>query len=201
MRCVAGKNNRVCLLHTPKGAMIMELKDIDFSAMPEKAIIVITNPAGFFQSMEKTGGYMEPLAFAVIMGGVAGVIQAIMGIFGLGAGFINGFVSIIKMPIIAGVGSFIGAAILFVIWKFMGSVWDYEVSYRSCAYMMALWPITAIVSIIPYAGMVINTALALFYTVMASVHVHRLPAEKAWLVFGIIFAVLLLLSLVAGRFG
>ena len=67
--------------------------------------------------------------------------------------------------------------------------------------MMALWPITAIVSIIPYAGMVINTALALFYTVMASVHVHRLPAEKAWLVFGIIFAVLLLLSLVAGRFG
>ena len=181
--------------------MIMELKDIDFSAMPEKAIIVITNPAGVFQSMEKTGGYMEPLAFAVIMGVVAGVIQAIMGIFGLGAGFINGIVSIIKMPIIAGVGSFIGAAILFVIWKFMGSVWDYEVSYRSCAHMMALWPITVIVSIIPYAGMVINTALALFYTVMASVHVHRLPAQKAWLVFGIIFAVLLLLSLVAGRFG
>ena len=177
----------------------MEPKDIDFAAIPQKAINVVTRPAEFFQSMQKTGGFVEPLLFAVIMGLVSGVIQAILGIFGLGqpGGMSYGFSSIILMPVAVAIGSFIGAAVMFVIWKLTGSRENYETAYRCVAYTMALSPITTILGVIPYAGAVIAAAIGLFYVVMASVHVHRIDALKAWLVFGIITAIMLLLSVYA----
>jgi hypothetical protein len=60
----------------------MEPKDINFAAMPQTAVRVVTAPADFFKTMPKTGGFLEPLVFAVIMGAVAGIIQAIWGILG-----------------------------------------------------------------------------------------------------------------------
>ncbi len=177
----------------------MESKDINFAAMPQTAINVVTRPAEFFQQMSKTGGYVEPLVFAVIMGLASGVIYAILGLFGLGqAGHAGSAMSslsmIIVMPIATAVGSFIGGAILFVIWKLMGSTEDYEAAYRCGAYLMALSPIMAIINAVPYAGAVINAAIMIFYVVMASVHVHNLESQKAWLVFGIIGAIFALLS-------
>jgi uncharacterized protein YacL len=148
--------------------------------------------------MPKSGGFLEPLVFAVIMGFIVGIIQAILSFIGLGPGAgygggMHGFSMIIFMPIAAAIGSFIGGAILFIIWKLMGSQEDYEAAYRCGAYLMALSPITAIIGAIPYAGGLISMGIYLFYLVTASVHVHNIPSQKAWLVFGIlaiIFAVL-----------
>ena len=168
----------------------MEPKDINFAAMPQTAINVVMKPAEFFQTMPKTGGYLEPLVFAVVMGLIAGIIQAIISFIGLGPagkfGSAAGLSMIIFMPIAAAIGSFIGGAILFVIWKLMGSPEEYETAYRCGAYLMALAPIMAIIRIIPYAGGVISMALYVFYLVTASVQVHQIPSQKAWLVFGII---------------
>ena len=170
----------------------METKDIDFAAIPQKAINVVTRPAEFFQAMPKTGGFMEPLVFAAIMGLVAGVIQAVLSVIGLGhggaygAGVKSGLAMIIFMPIFAAIGSFIGAAILFVIWKLMGSQEEYETAYRCGAYLMVLTPITSIINVVPYAGVIISLAICTFYIVTASVHAHNIPSQKAWLVFGII---------------
>jgi hypothetical protein len=171
---------------------MMDPKDINFAAMPQTAINVVTKPAEFFQGMPKTGGFLEPLVFAVVMGLIVGIIQAILGLIGLGpaggygGGGMSGFGMIIFMPIAAAIGSFIGAAILFVIWKLMGSQENYETAYRCGAYLMALSPITAILGAVPYAGGLVSMAIFTFYIVMASVHVHNLPSQKAWLVFGII---------------
>ena len=172
----------------------MEPKDINFAAMPQTAVNVVTKPAEFFQTMPKSGGFLEPLVFAVIMGFISGIIQAILSFIGLGPGAgygggIHGFSMIIFMPIAAAIGSFIGGAILFVIWKLMGSQEDYETAYRCGAYLMALAPITAIIGAIPYAGGLISMVIYLFYLVTASIYVHNIPSQKAWLVFGIIFAV------------
>lgn len=172
----------------------MEPKDINFAAMPQTAMNVVTKPAEFFQGMPKSGGFLEPLVFAVIMGFIAGIIQAILSIIGLGPGAgygggMHSFSMIIFMPIAAAIGSFIGGAILFIIWKLMGSQEDYEAAYRCGAYLMALAPITAIIGAIPYAGGLISMGIYLFYLVTASVHVHNIPSQKAWLVFGIIFAI------------
>ena len=121
----------------------MEPKDINFAAMPQTAVNIITKPAEFFQEMPKSGGFLEPLVFAVIMGFISGIIQAILSFIGLGPGAgygggIHGFSMIIFMPIAAAIGSFIGGAILFIIWKLMGSQEDYEAAYRCGAYLMAL---------------------------------------------------------------
>jgi hypothetical protein len=172
----------------------MDPKDINYAAMPQTAVNVITNPANFFQGMPKSGGFLEPLVFAIIMGFIAGVIQAILSFIGLGpsagyGGGMSGFTMIIFMPIAAAIGSFIGGAILFIILKLMGSQEDYETAYRCGAYLMALTPITVIIGVVPYAGGLLSMVIYLFYLVTASIHVHNIPSQKAWLVFGIIFAV------------
>jgi hypothetical protein len=178
----------------------MEPKDINFAAMPQTAVNVVTKPAEFFQGMPKTGGFLEPLVFTVIMGLISGIIQALLNVFGLGpAGGYGGrimslFGVIIFMPIIVAIGSFIGAAILFVIWKLMGSQENYETAYRCGAYLTALSPIAAIISAVPYMGVVILLGINLFYLVMASVYVHNLPSQKAWLVFGIIGAIFAIMA-------
>ena len=177
----------------------MEPNDINFAAMPQTAVNVVTKPADFFQSMPKTGGFLEPLVFAVIMGFISGIIQAILHFIGLGPGAgygggMHGFFSIIFIPVYAAVGSFIGGAILFVIWKLMGSQEDYETAYRCGAYLMALAPLTALIGAIPYAGGIINMFIYVFYLVKASIHVHNIPSQRAWLVFGVIFALFALIG-------
>lgn len=181
----------------------MEPKNINFAAMPQTVVNVVTNPAGFFRGMPKTGGFLDPLVFVVIIGFIAGIIQAILGFVGLGhAGGYGGammgsFVVIIFMPIAAAIGSFIGAAILLVIWKLMGSQENYETAYRCGAYLMALAPITGIIGVVPYAGGLMTMAIYVFYLVAASIHVHNLPSQKAWLVFGIIGVIFALLGVYA----
>lgn len=181
----------------------MEPKNVNFAAMPQTAVNVVANPAGFFREMPRTGGFLEPLVFVVIMGFIAGIIQAILGFLGLGhAGGYGGammgsFVVIIFMPIFAAIGSFVGAAILLVIWKLMGSQGNYETAYRCGAYLMALVPITGIIGVVPYAGGLMTMAIYVFYLVAASIHVHNLPSQKAWLVFGIIGVIFALLGIYA----
>jgi len=176
----------------------MEAKDINFAAMPQTAVRVVTAPAEFFKSMPKTGGFVEPIIFAAIMAIIAGIIQVLINILGLSyahVGFAESLGRIIVVPIVVVIFSFIGAAIIFVIWKLMGSQKNYETSYRCWAYLMALAPIVAIISIIPYVGGIINIAIYVYFIVIASTQVHNISSQKAWLVFGIIGAVLVLIGI------
>ncbi len=180
----------------------MEQKSINFAAIPQTAVNVVTKPSEFFQGMPKTGGFLEPLVFLVIMGLIGGMIQAVINFIGFGpyaaygGAMTSKLDSIIFTPILLAIGSFIAAAILFAIWKLMGSQENYETAYRCGAYMTALVPITAIIGAVPYAGGVINMAIYVFYLVMASIYVHKLSSQKAWLVFGIIGAILAVMTFV-----
>jgi hypothetical protein len=179
----------------------MEAKDINFAAMPQMAVRIVTAPAEFFREMPKTGGFLKPLVFAGVMGLAASILQAIWSLQGFGyggqaqSGLASIFLSIIYMPVIFAISSFIGAAIVFYIWKLMGSTENYEVSYRCMAYLMALAPIIAIIKVVPYAGIVLSFAIVTFYIVIASTEVHGIPVRKAFQVFGIIGVVLTVLSL------
>jgi hypothetical protein len=177
----------------------MEAKGVDLKPIPQKALGVLLSPSAFFREMPRTGGYVEPLIFMVAMGVVAGLIQSVFAMFRLheGAGLAMGVASIIILPIFIAISGFIGAAVLFVIWKLMGSQESYETAYRCGAYTAALTPITIILGLIPYLGGVAGIALATFYFVIASVEVHRIPSKKAWLVFGIIGAVLAIMNVSA----
>lgn len=175
----------------------MEAKGFDFAAIPQTAIKVLTAPAAFFKEMPKTGGYVEPLMFMVVMGVISGLIQTVFSFIGfsLVAGMAMGVASIVLLPIFIAVFGFIGAAIIFVIWKLMGSQEPYETAYRCAAYISALTPITTLLNIVPYLGPAVGIILMTFLIVIASVEVHKIPSQKAWLVFGIIGAILILLNI------
>jgi hypothetical protein len=135
------------------------------------------------------------------MGLAASMILAIWSLldFGYGGGASPGlaaiFLSIIYLPVIFAIASFIGAAIVFYIWRLMGSKKNYEVSYRCMAYLMALVPIVSVIKVVPYVGTILSFAIGTFYIVIVSTEVHGIPVRKSLQVFGIIGLVLTMLSL------
>jgi hypothetical protein len=175
----------------------MEKKSIDFAAIPQTALKVLTSPVSFFREMAKTGGFVEPLVFLVALAIVTAIVDGVLGILGLK--FIlsvwAALFSIIITPVVAVIGGFIVAAILFIIWKLLGSQESYETAYRCVAYLAALWPIMAMAGAIPYIGALISIGLLTYFLVTASVETHKISSQKAWVVFGIIGAALFFISL------
>ena len=158
---------------------------------------VITAPVEFYRGMAKGGGFGDPLVFAVVMGVATGLVQAVLGLLHFGAvvSVAMALASVIITPIVVLIFGFVGAAIMFVIWKLMGSNESYETAYRCGAYAAAISPITALLGVIPFVGSLIGLAWMLYLIVTASVEVHKLPSKKAWLVFGIIGAIFALMSI------
>ncbi len=179
----------------------MEQKGFDFSEIPTTAIAVVSQPATFFREMPKTGGYVEPLIFMVVIGVVSGLIQAILSLLHVNivGGAMVGIAAVIVMPVVILIGGFIAAGIAFAIWKIMGSQENYETAYRCCAYAAAVSPITTVLGVIPYLGSAIGIIIGTYYLVVASVEVHHIPEKKAWTVFGAIAAAFILLS-ISGQF-
>jgi hypothetical protein len=166
----------------------------DFTQIPNQAIKVITNPAGFYREMPKTGGFVEPLVFVAVMAVITGVLIALLSLvgFGMQGMAVAGLAAIIIFPIFAVIGSFIAAAIIYVIWMIMGSKESYETAYRCVAYMTAIYPITAVLGMIPYLGAVVGTAWGFYLLIVASTEVHGIKAQTAYIVFGIIGALMIL---------
>ncbi len=177
----------------------MEGNNIDFAGIPRTAMKVLTSPPEFFREMPKTGGFVEPLVFMIAMGVAAGLLQSIFAVLRLqaGAGMAMGLASVIVMPIMIGIFGFVGAAVLFLIWKLMGSGESYETAYRCGAYVGALTPISVLFHLIPFVGPAVSVLLMTFFLVTASVAVHNIPSRKAWLVFGIIGGLLVFFSISA----
>src|SRR4030043_396690 len=177
----------------------METESINLSSIQKTAVSVLTSPSAFFREMPKTGGFVEPLIFMVIMGIISGLIQTVFSLVGLhiAAGMAMGVASIILFPIVIAIGGFIGAAILFVIWKLLGSKESYETAYRCGAYISVLMPIITVIGLIPYLGSAVGIALYVYFLVIASVEVHKISSQKAWLVFGIIGAILIIMNISA----
>jgi hypothetical protein len=177
----------------------METESINLTSIQKTAMTVLTSPSSFFREMPKTGGFVEPLIFMVIMGVISGLIQTIFSIISLNVagGMAMGVASIILVPIFAAIFGFVGAAILFIIWKLLGSQESYETAYRCGAYLSVLMPILTVLGLIPYLGSAVGIALYVYFLVMASVEVHKIPSQKAWLVFGIIGAILIIMNISA----
>jgi len=160
---------------------------------------VITDPVGFFRSMPTTGGYADPVIFVVVMALLTAVIGFLLSVIGLVKfnAIVGGAVTIgmvIVVPIVAVIGSFIGAAIMFVIWKLMGSEKDYETAYRCIAYSSAIAPVIAVISLIPYLANLIKALWGGFLIYTASVEVHKIKNQTAMIVIGILTALNVIIS-------
>ena len=177
-----------------------EQTTFDINQVIAQAKAVITNPVGYFQTMTKAGGYGNPVIFVAVMGAVMGFISAVLSLFGSAAGMlVGGLAAVIIMPIFAVLGAFIGAAILYVIWKLMGSAESYETAFRCQAAVAAIYPISALLSIVPYIGSIVMVAWAAFLMIEASVAVHGRERKTAQIVFGILAALMILSNIASER--
>lgn len=156
------------------------------------AIKVITDPLGFFKNMAKSGGFIEPLIFIVAMGIVSGILQAILAVLGFvrGVPFSMALASIIIAPALMAVFGFAVAFILFIIWKIMGSQEPYETAFRCNAYVASITPINTVLAVIPYIGPVLGFIWMMYLIILASIEVHKIKPKIAWIVFGVICAIL-----------
>ena len=155
---------------------------------------VISAPASFYRQMPTSGGYTDPLIFAVVMGVAAGIVRIVVSLleFSFAKFFMLFLAGVIMTPILTALFTFVAAAILFVIWQLMGSRQSYEVSFRCAAYALAITPVTAVLNFIPYLGVVAGLAWMAYILVCASVEVHGTEPKIAWIVFGAICAILAL---------
>ena len=169
------------------------------SLITEIVVKVITNPIGFFREMPKTGGFLFPIIFMVAMGIVGSIMRVIMSLIGLypSVGMDISVASILLVPVFVTIFGFISAAIIFIIWNFMGSRESYETAFRCIAYAGAIVPITSLLHIIPYAGGLFGLVWTIYLMIVASTEVHNIAPQKAWIVFGILCALLAMMSLSA----
>jgi len=168
---------------------------IDPNAILGKALAVIRTPGAYFREMPVSGGFMEPLIFAIAMSLVAGFVSAILSFVGSPVGFLAyGLAAIIVIPIGTTIGLFIVGGILFGIWKLMGSGKDYEASVRCVASLSAIYPITAVLYLVPYLGTIVGLAWGAYLLIEASVAVHGRDRKQAQIVFGVITALLILMN-------
>lgn len=168
----------------------------NFQEIPSLAIKVIINPVGFYQQMPKSGGLRDPLIFMVILSVVAGVLSAVLSTigFGTGATMAGGLVAIIMVPVLVVIFGFVGAGIAYVIWNIMGSQENFETAFRCVAYTAAIAPIAAILKLVPYLGSFASAIWPMALLAIASIHVHRRSKQASWIVFGVIGAILALIS-------
>ena len=159
-----------------------------FGSIVTDMVAVLTKPADFFKNMPKEGGYVAPRVFMVAIAMATPVGMAVIGKLGFGATgkMAMGFMGIIIFPIMAAIFGFVGAAILFVIWKIMGSEENYETAYRCMAYSYAYAPVAAIFNIIPYLGAIVGALWPMALMALASINVHGRSKNASWAVFGII---------------
>jgi hypothetical protein len=174
----------------PDSSVKFDINDIIATA---KA--VITAPAEYFQSMQTSGGLINPLIFIITMSLISGLISGILSLVASPVGMLAfGLAAIIFIPIFAAIGAFIGGGILYLVWKLMGSEHNYETSFRCLAAVSAIYPITAVLSLVPYLGTIVSLVWGAFLLIEASVAVHGRQRRNAQLVFGIIAAILIVMN-------
>jgi hypothetical protein len=169
----------------------------NLQAIIDSAVSMAKNPANFYQKMPKTGGYLAPILFVVVMSVLSGIILFLYFLFGLGlaGGAAIGVGAILVTVIASLIGSFIGAAILFVIWKLMGSKESYETAYRCVAYGSVVYPVSTLLGPLPYLGSVIAMLLGFYLMTIASIEVHGLAKRNTYIVFGILAALAIISSI------
>jgi len=154
-------------------------------------IKLMVKPVDFFRTMPKSGGFLDPLLYVVMAALLGVLLNAIESFVSHGVGIHDLgilFTQLVIVPLIAVILSFFFASIFFVLWSFIGSQENYQTSYRCLAYMQIVFPVTILLSILPYLGL-LGIGWWLYMMVIASKEVHKVPVRSALVIFGIIAAI------------
>ncbi len=148
---------------------------------------VILDPKSFFKEMDRSGGYKDPLIFALVVFLIPGIIFMF---FTLG-------LSLIMWPLFGIIALFIGAAILFfVCTKLVGGKSNYEGTFRVVAYTSAV----NAVSWIPLVGWIVGL-YGIYVMVVGIQEVHQITTQKAIVAVVIVAVAMIILGTIMGSVG
>ena len=170
-------------------------------SLPETVKMVILQPAVFFQTMPRSGGFLAPLIFLLVMTVIYAVIVTVITAVSIGEFVGAALFGILLGLVLIVIGAFVTSAILCVIWMMMGSKERFEASFRIVCYTSSIWPISAVLIIVPYLGTAVWVVWGTWLIILASLHLHHLPRNKSIAVFGIVGAIFLALSLAGEHAG
>jgi len=145
----------------------MDEKGFDFSVFISEWKETLMNPKGYFSTMKTQGGIGEPVIKAAIYGTVAGLIYFIWSLLhfgGYGPTYFGtmGSVGVLFMSIIGAViGVFIGGVIILIISSIANGNKDFEACLRVSAALMALYPISALLSFTMGIHLALSTIVSL----------------------------------------
>jgi len=149
---------------------------------------IIMKPADFFKTMPVTGGYKDPLIFALITSVVMGLGLTIIT---LGVGFL----AIIFAPIAVAVSVFLAALLLLVCAKMVGGTGTYEATMRVASYVN----VVNLIGWIPIVS-IIGSIYGLVLTVIGMKEIHKLTTAKAviavLIAIAIVFVIVVLLAII-----
>lgn len=169
---------------------------IDVRLISDQAAAVIAAPAAFYRTtMPRTGGFKGPLVFMIVLTLVGSFLFALGFALSVNpvAGLIMAAASVLLVPLVVSILSFLMSALLFLVWRALGSKQSFETSYRVFAYTYSIFPITTVLGFLPYLGLV-GMGWNFVLLAIASVEVHRIPARVAYPVFGLITLLLAVLA-------
>lgn len=134
--------------------------------------------------MPTTGGYADPITFAAISYIIYGLLVALfdrgmmenmyggMGVRGFG--FSTIITIVISIPIVGIISLFIGAAILYIIYKLLGGTGTYEGTVRFMSYATAV----QVLSWIPIIGLIFGLYRIYLY-IVGGMFVHNVSMGKS----------------------
>lgn len=171
----------------------------------------VLDPVGFFRSLPPRGDFVNPLVFALVCSAVAAVLGGLLGILlaalGLapqtvGASIVGLFTGIVLLPILAAVGSFVGAGIyhLLVLLLVQPNNAGFEATYRVVAYSFVI-QLASWLSAVPFLGIVVALIVGVYGIILGVLGIREMHATttgKAALVVLIPVSIFLLLALLLG---
>jgi hypothetical protein len=151
--------------------VVIKLEEVNMSEFIDEFIgtwkKVITTPGNFFKEMPTSGGYGEPLKFAVVNYIIAGIGLTLVSLGGA-------FFMIVATPIIGIIWLFIIGAILYVCFKIVGGSGSYEGTVRMLSYVSA---VNAVVWI-PIIGQIIGL-YAIYLWIVGGTFVHNITTMRS----------------------
>ncbi len=189
------------------GGLPWEAQAIGPESFFETAKLFITAPEQAWRLTRETGDYMRPLLFALIVGWVGAIFNAVWGtIFGagmlrmlppqvlgrlgpLGVGG-GGFVaSIIIAPILIALGLFIGSAIFHVSFMIVGALRGSKSQFEGTFRVVSYSSIAHIALVIPFLGGLVALVWRIYLMMLGVQQLHKTTQNKALM--GILLPLLL----------
>jgi hypothetical protein len=168
----------------PAGARV----DLRAGNLLANAKWMASDPVGYFEALDPDAPIGPSLATTLLWSLAAGAVFAVVGLATQsGVHKIAAVAQLVLFPFMSLIFSFVGAGIFHIICKLLGGSARYGGSYAVLASVAALFPVSAVLSLIPYAGILLQI-YGLFLSVQGASGVHRVDKRKAWIAFGLLAA-------------